>query len=119
VTRSGGGPNIQHTVGLLGTISREIRLIVRLLADRQVPITTKLVPLLTVLYILSPIDLIPDPVLGLGQVDDAAIFLIGLNLFLELCPRNVVDRLRREMKAQPTPQDDTDVVDGTYRVLDE
>jgi uncharacterized membrane protein YkvA (DUF1232 family) len=30
-------------------------------------------------YIISPIDLIPDYILGLGQIDDAAI--LGLSLY--------------------------------------
>lgn len=119
VTRGNAGPNIHRTVGLIGTIVREIRLILRLLGDRQVPIYTKLIPVFTVLYVLSPIDLTPDPILGLGQLDDAAIFLIGLNLFVELCPRDVVARLRRDMTAQPARDDDTEVVDATYRVLDD
>jgi uncharacterized membrane protein YkvA (DUF1232 family) len=119
VTRGSAGPSINQTAGLITTIAREGRLILRLLAHRQVPIYTKLIPVATVLYILSPIDLTPDPILGLGQLDDVAIFLIGLNLFVELCPRDVVARLRREMTAPPKPDDEADVVDATYRVLDD
>jgi uncharacterized membrane protein YkvA (DUF1232 family) len=119
VTRGKAGPNIQNTVGLIGTVAREIRLILRLLANRQVPIYTKLIPVFTVLYIVSPLDLTPDPILGLGQLDDAAILLLGLNLFVELCPRDVVAQLRREMSEPPVRDDDADVVDTTYRVLDD
>jgi uncharacterized membrane protein YkvA (DUF1232 family) len=119
VTRGKAGPNIQNTVGLIGTVVRELRLILRLLVNRQVPIWTKLIPVFTVLYVLSPIDLTPDMLLGLGQLDDAAIFLIGLNLFVELCPRDVVARLRLELSEPPPRDDDSEVVDATYRILDD
>ena len=119
MARANTRANIHHTVGLLGSVVREIRLIWRLLVSRQVPFWTKLIPVATVLYVLSPIDLTPDLLLGLGQLDDAAVFLIGLNLFLELCPRDVVARVRREMTQPPDPENAADVVEGIYRVLDD
>ncbi len=36
----------------------------------------------TILYIISPIDLIPDYIIGLGQIDDIAILSLSL-YFLE------------------------------------
>jgi uncharacterized membrane protein YkvA (DUF1232 family) len=113
------GPQIEHTVGFLGAIIRELRLIWRLMVNRQVPLWAKLVPLVTVGYILSPIDLVPDWFPGLGQLDDVAILLIGLRLFVELCPRDVVQQLRSEPHDRAPAGPDADVVDTTYRVLDE
>lgn len=69
---------------------RQFRLAWRLLWDSRVPIGTKLVPLVAVLYILSPIDFIPDPILGLGQLDDLGILLLGVRLFTELIPKEIV-----------------------------
>ena len=113
------GPQIEHTVGFLGAIIRELRLIVRLMVNRQVPLGAKLVPLVTVGYILSPIDLAPDWFPGLGQLDDLAILLIGLRLFVEMCPREVVQQVRGDMRDRAPAGPDADVVDTTYRVLDE
>lgn len=115
----GQRPDIQRTAGFLGEIVREIRLIACLMVDRGVPGWVKAIPILTVLYLLSPLDLVPDPILGLGQVDDLAIFLVGLKLFVELCPHHVVKRLREHLSGQSTDDAEGDVVDGTYRVLDE
>ena len=67
----------------------------RLLLDRRVPLLTKIIPLLTVLYVISPIDLIPDVALGFGQLDDLAIFLIGLRLFVDVCPPALVEETKR------------------------
>lgn len=33
----------------------------------------------TALYFVSPIDVIPDWILGLGQIDDAAVIAIAMN----------------------------------------
>jgi uncharacterized membrane protein YkvA (DUF1232 family) len=42
------------------------------------------------LYILSPIDFIPDAILGLGQLDDLGILLLGVRMFTELTPKEIV-----------------------------
>jgi uncharacterized membrane protein YkvA (DUF1232 family) len=110
---------IQHRAALFTRLLQELFLIIRLMFDRRVPLWVKLVPLLTVLYILSPIDLSPDPILGLGQLDDTLALLIGLNLFLALCPREVVEQLRRGTKRESTPDSEAEVIDTTYRVLDD
>lgn len=113
------GVDIRHTAGLLTNLLRELFLIARLMLDRRVPLWVKIIPLLTVLYILSPIDLSPDPILGLGQLDDTLTLLIGLNLFMALCPREVVEQLRRGVKRESTPDPEAEVIDTTYRVLDD
>jgi uncharacterized membrane protein YkvA (DUF1232 family) len=113
------GPQIERTVGFLGAIVGELRLIGHLMVNRQVPLWAKIVPLVTVGYILSPIDLAPDWLPGMGQIDDLAILLIGLRLFVEVCPRDVVQQMRGEMRDRAATDPNADVVDTTYRVLDE
>jgi len=86
------------------------RLILRLLGDRRVSVWPKLIIPATIAYVLSPIDLLSDPIIGLGQIDDVAIFLIGLKLFVELCPTDIV---REHLDSL------TSVIDGSYRVVKE
>ncbi len=74
----------------LQEIVRHARLAWRLFQDERVPVWTKLIPPAALLYVLSPIDFIPDVVAGLGQLDDIAVVLIGMKLFIELAPRDVV-----------------------------
>ncbi len=69
--------------------------------DSQVPMGAKVVPILTVLYVLSPIDLIPDVVPVLGQLDDLAIFLLGIQLFIAVSPKDIVERIRAEIEGRP------------------
>ena len=73
----------------------------RLLWDSRVPMGAKVVPLLTVLYVLSPIDLIPDVVPVLGQLDDLAIVLLGIQLFIAVSPKDIVERIRAEIEVRP------------------
>ncbi len=69
-----------------------IRLLWRLLRDRRVPVYLKGMLGLVMIYVVSPLDLIPESVaLMLGLVDDLAIVLAGVNWFLWLVPRDAVD----------------------------
>lgn len=63
----------------------------RLLRDGRVPGWVKVIPAIGLVYLLSPIDLIPDFVLpGLGQMDDIAVVLLALKMFVDLSPPGVV-----------------------------
>jgi uncharacterized membrane protein YkvA (DUF1232 family) len=69
-----------------------LRLGQRLFFDSRVPLWLKLIPSLAILYILSPLDLIPDfsfPVIG--YVDDTVIFFFSLYLFIRLAPKLLVE----------------------------
>lgn len=70
---------------------RQLRLAWRLFLDRRVPLWTRTVPLATLAYLLSPLDILPDfPPMGLNQLDDLAVLFLGLKLFIELAPPEVV-----------------------------
>lgn len=56
--------------------------------------TKLLVPALALGYFLLPIDLLPDVVPFLGQIDDIAVLLLLLRLFVTLAPQDVVAEYR-------------------------
>ncbi len=66
----------------------------RLFRDPRVsPRLKKLVPAFVALYVLSPIDLIPDFLIGLGQVDDIGVIglaMAALTLALRFAPRELI-----------------------------
>jgi uncharacterized membrane protein YkvA (DUF1232 family) len=66
------------------------RLYWRLLRDARVPIWPKLVLLGGFLYVLSPIDVMPDVLPVIGQIDDLVVLLVVCRLFMYLCPPAVV-----------------------------
>lgn len=61
--------------------------------DPRVPASVKLIPLLLALYVLSPIDLIPDFIPILGALDDIVIVSAGLGLIVRLTPPAVIEDL--------------------------
>ena len=73
-------------LGLLARLLQNLRLLFPLIKDflkgtyRDVSIKSFLIFAVTLAYIISPIDLIPDYIIGLGQIDDAAILGFGLYL---------------------------------------
>jgi uncharacterized membrane protein YkvA (DUF1232 family) len=72
--------------GLLFRLLANLKLIFPLLKDywrgeyRKIPLLTIIGILFTAFYLINPLDLIPDYLLGIGQIDDALI--LALCLFL-------------------------------------
>ena len=109
MAKQGKASDIGQTAGILASIIKNARLVWRLLRDPDVSSWLKMIPPASLLYLLFPFDFLPDLALGLGQLDDIAIILLGLKLFIELCPQEIVRRHLREMSS----------VSGSYRVVDE
>jgi uncharacterized membrane protein YkvA (DUF1232 family) len=112
--------------GGLAEIIRQVRLVLRLWSDPRVAVWVKAIPPIALAYTIFPFDFIPDPILGLGQLDDLAIILLGMKLFVELCPPEVVrqhlEDLGATLRGEKTPKDLTadqdEVIDGSYRVIE-
>ena len=66
------------------------KLFSRLIKDPRVSAGPKLLVAAILTYVILPTDLLPDFLLGIGQLDDLAVVLVGLKLFLRLCPPEVV-----------------------------
>ncbi|MCA9951259.1 MAG: DUF1232 domain-containing protein [Anaerolineales bacterium] len=77
----------------------QVRLVYYLMLDREVPIYLKIIPLLSFLYLIFPLDLIPDFAVGLGQFDDFTVLLAGAKVFIELSPNDVVARYISRMRS--------------------
>lgn len=77
--------------GLVQDLMQRARLILRLIGDRRVNFFLKLLPIGALIYVVSPIDLLPGLALPvIGVLDDAAVLWIGTTLFVSLCPEEVV-----------------------------
>jgi uncharacterized membrane protein YkvA (DUF1232 family) len=68
--------------------------------DPRVPWYAKVIIAATVGYALSPIDLIPDFIPVLGQLDDLIIVPIGISLALKMIPEEVLDEYREKVQSE-------------------
>ena len=75
--------------GLMGVLFTELRLAWRLMREPRVPALAKAVPVLAILYVASPIDIIPDVLPVIGQIDDIGSLVLAVKAFLKMCPAGV------------------------------
>jgi uncharacterized membrane protein YkvA (DUF1232 family) len=59
--------------------------------DSRIPVVTRIVAVALVLYLASPIDLIPDFIPIAGLFDDLLIVMIGAGFVLRTIPRKVIE----------------------------
>ncbi len=116
----------RRRISLFADLIDYVRLAWRLLTDPRVPGWVKAIPVLAVLYFFSPIDLLPDwAIPGLGEVDDIAVLLLALKMFVDLSPDGAVrehlnDLLgRAEQPYRADSAAESNVIDAPYRVLDD
>lgn len=77
--------------GLIQDVGRHIKLIWLLIRDRRVNVFLKFLPIASLVYLVSPVDMLPGMVIPvIGALDDAAIIWIGTSLFISLCPEEIV-----------------------------
>lgn len=76
-----------YSGGFFNGLTNHLKLVLRLMGDRRVSPLVKLIPVGTLAYLVIP-DLI------IGPFDDAAIIGLGLYIFVELCPQDVVEEHR-------------------------
>lgn len=100
------------------------RLLFRLMLDRRVPLRLKLIPPAALVYLISPIDLVPDLLTPLGRIDDVLVLIGSLALFLGMAPRDVVSEHSRGAKRGAEtrgadPSSKKTVIEGSYRFVDD
>ena len=75
-----------------------------LFKDPRVPVWARFVAVALVVYLASPIDLIPDFIPVLGFLDDVLIVMLGAGLLLRSIPREVLEehvgRFEQHRKAE-------------------
>jgi len=113
----------QNQASLLVELVRNGRLVWRLLRDARVATATKLlIPGLVGAYLLWPVDLLPDVIPFLGQIDDLVLLALGAKLFIQLCPPEIVQQHRTDLadraSAARSAEVEGEVVDGEYRVIE-
>ena len=103
----------------------QLRLSWRLLRDDRVSSFKYALPVLLTLYVVSPIDPIPDFFLGIGQMDDLGVVIAGVLLLARLVPKmapaHIVEEHLRDMRSvdepiRREPTVDEDAVDARFNI---
>src|SRR4051794_14361473 len=75
-----------------------VKLYWRLFQDRRVPLRAKAVLVAAVLYVLDPVDLLPEILFPfIGTLDDLVVIGLAARCFISLCPPAVVQEQVREL----------------------
>lgn len=91
-----------------------------LMRDPKIPFMAKAaIPALAAAYVISPIDLIPDFLLGAGQIDDIGVILLAASASVALLQKYFVNQepepepaRARATESQPGPT----IYEANYRV---
>jgi hypothetical protein len=99
---------------MFGSFGMQIRLIVRLLADRRISFLLKALPVFSLVYLFSPLDF------AIPIVDDAFVLWLANTLFLDLCPPEIVQEHRTSLeKAEEQKRkekiSEQDIIDASYK----
>jgi uncharacterized membrane protein YkvA (DUF1232 family) len=110
-----GADNESFLVGLYNNL----RLIFRLVKDPRISFLTKILPIGALIYLIIPTDVLP-----INPIDDGLILWLGGYLFIDLCPEDIVEEHRAALqrssgKDSSEQERSTEVVDGSYREVDE
>ena len=66
------------------------------LKDKDTPILAKIFAGITVVYALSPVDLVPDFIPVLGYLDDVILLPMLVALTIRFIPKDVLERNRKQ-----------------------
>jgi uncharacterized membrane protein YkvA (DUF1232 family) len=108
--RRGGGLlrmlNLLPFLPLAGKAPLYARLLWSLASDERVPASRKALLGLAGAYIVSPIDLVPEWIPILGAVDDVAVMVLAIDVFLEGLPSGLVAEKLVELGIPPAELED-------------
>lgn len=107
---------LQENPGFFNGLSSTLRLVVRLMGDNRVNFFLKLLPLGSLVYLVSPLDAV------IPLVDDALIIGLGTYFFIELCPPDVVEehraRIAGKSSSTPAAKESGEVINGIFTESD-
>ena len=113
---------VRLLTNLVPALLRLVPLVIQLMGDRRVPGFLKLLVPVALIYVISPIDLIPDFIGGVGWLDDLIAIATAVTIFLQFSPKPVVEGYRRRWWGFARPKDEPrerprTTIEGYYEVL--
>jgi uncharacterized membrane protein YkvA (DUF1232 family) len=100
---TGQARTLMERVGRL-SFRDKVQLAGEVMRDGRIPAGVRLVVPALVLYLCLPIDLVPDFIPILGQVDDIVMIVVGVSMLTRYAPRGLIEEhLGRLEPASPPP----------------
>ena len=78
----------------------KLRLAWRLLCDRRMPLLVKAIIPAVVAYLLMPLDIIPDFIPIVGQLDDLLLIVLAVGMVLRFTPAELLEEHLRRLEAE-------------------
>ncbi len=93
-------------------IVEKVKLTYRLVRDSRISFWLKLIPISCLVYFIVPTDLL------IGPIDDAILMYLGMDVVIEMCPKDIVAEHLADIQGQPVspsaaPQED--VIDAEFK----
>jgi uncharacterized membrane protein YkvA (DUF1232 family) len=85
--------NLKSGENLFYNIAEHLKLVWALWLDPRVNVFLKLLPLGSIVYFISPLDMV------IPVVDDVGVLWFFTYLFIELCPQDIVDEHRKQIRS--------------------
>ncbi len=79
---------------IINEVKKELEILKYVAGHPKLPLRLKLLAGFLVAYALSPIDLIPDFIPVLGQLDDLIIIPIGIWVLYKMVPSDIIEEAR-------------------------
>jgi uncharacterized membrane protein YkvA (DUF1232 family) len=89
-----------------------------LMRDPKIPFWAKAaIPAIAAAYVISPVDLIPDFLLGAGQIDDIGVILLAATASVAFLQKFFANQEPEPARARASePQNASTVYEANYRV---
>ncbi|MCD6356651.1 MAG: hypothetical protein J7L66_05125 [Anaerolineaceae bacterium] len=102
---------MQHDMGggFISDVIMKVRLVIKLMQDDHIDMLLKAIPVFCLIYLVVPFDLI------IGPVDDAVVLYLGMDLFINLCPQDIVNKYLLELGGTRKESSSEDVIDAEFK----
>ncbi len=95
--------------GFFHDLLLKVRLTIKLVQDDRIDLMIRAIPILCLVYLIVPIDLL------IGPIDDALVIYFGMDFFISLCPREIVESYLLEIQgAGQVDQPDASIIDAEF-----
>jgi uncharacterized membrane protein YkvA (DUF1232 family) len=95
--------------GFISDVILKIQLVIKLIQDDRIDTWVKAIPVFCLIYLVVPIDLL------IGPIDDALILYFGMDLFISLCPQDIVNEYLVNLKGQSKSPSNEEIIDAEFK----